>query len=259
MPDWPAGAPPVRLLQLTDLHVERHSRVTRQLNQEIERLHPDLICFCGDLLNLSYNRDPAAMEAARQIIGSWRAPLGVYAVTGSPLVDLPEAAETVLGPLDNDTLRWLRDERVELEHHGQKLTLLGLSCSHVPEKDGPVLDQLLDGHRPEGPAVLLYHSPDLAPEAAAAGVDLQLSGHTHGGQIRMPVYGALITSSIYGKRFEMGYYPVDSPGRDRPMTLYVSRGIGMEGGIAPRARFLSPPEIILWTLHGPEPERRLRS
>ena len=98
--------------------------------------------------------------------------------------------------------------------------------------------------------------PDLAPEAAAAGVDLQLSGHTHGGQIRMPVYGALITSSIYGKRFEMGYYPVESSGRERPMTLYVSRGIGLEGGIAPRARFLSPPEIILWSLQGPEAAQR---
>jgi predicted MPP superfamily phosphohydrolase len=92
--------------------------------------------------------------------------------------------------------------------------------------------------------VLLYHSPDIAPQAAEAGIDLYLCGHTHGGQIRLPLFGALITSSKLGKRYEMGCHTVGN------MTLYVSRGIGMEGGSAPRARFLCPPEITLWTLEG---------
>ena len=78
--------------------------------------------------------------------------------------------------------------------------------------------------------------------AASLGVDLYLCGHTHGGQIRAPLYGALATSSRWGKRYEMGLY------RERGTTLYVSRGLGVEGLGAPRARFLAPPEIVLWEL-----------
>jgi hypothetical protein len=76
------------------------------------------------------------------------------------------------------------------------------------------------------------------------GVDLYFCGHTHGGQIRLPLLGALITSSELGKRYEMGRY------KEKGTTLYVSRGLGMEGLGAPRARFLSPPEVILWNLSG---------
>ena len=91
---------------------------------------------------------------------------------------------------------------------------------------------------PNAPTVLLYHTPDLIEVAAAEGVDLYLAGHTHGGQIRLPWYGALVTASRYGKRFEAGYYQVG------PTQLYVSRGLGFEGLGAPRARFLCPPEIV---------------
>jgi hypothetical protein len=72
-----------------------------------------------------------------------------------------------------------------------------------------------------------------------------LSGHTHGGQVRIPGMGAVYPSSLYGKRFEAGRYLLDR------MTLYVSRGIGMEGLGAPRVRFLCPPEITLWEISGP--------
>ena len=242
---WPAGAPPLRLLHLSDLHLERTGRREEKLVELIDSLAPDLICFSGDLLNLSYNADPLAIANARAVIGRWRAPLGVYAVTGSPLVDLPWAAEEILENIPK--LCWLRDEAITLDAAGRPLTLIGLNCTHKPGVDGPKLRAALADTPPDNPVILIYHTPDLAPEAAAAGVDLQLSGHTHGGQIRLPFYGALVTSSIYYKRFEMGEYHLPRNGRD-PMILYVSRGIGIEGGAAPRARFLCRPEIILWTL-----------
>jgi predicted MPP superfamily phosphohydrolase len=72
--------------------------------------------------------------------------------------------------------------------------------------------------------------------------DLYLCGHTHGGQIRLPLFGAVITSSDFWKRYEMGRY------EEGNTVLYISRGLGMEGKGAPRARFLAPPEIVLWTL-----------
>ncbi len=110
--------------------------------------------------------------------------------------------------------------------------------------DGPRLQTLLGAGPRDTITLLLYHTPDLAPEAAAAGIDLQLSGHTHGGQVRLPLFGALYAASLYGKRYEVGRLS------EGGLTLYVTRGVGLEGKGAPRVRFLCPPEIVLWELGG---------
>jgi hypothetical protein len=125
------------------------------------------------------------------------------------------------------------------------LELIGIGCTHRPFEDRRPLERLLSTERF---TVLLYHSPDLAPDAAELGVDLMLSGHTHGGQIRLPGFGALVTSSLYGKAFEMGRYQQDG------LTLYVTRGLGMEGSGAPRFRLLCPPEVVLWEIDGSNPD-----
>ena len=100
-----------------------------------------------------------------------------------------------------------------------------------------------------GPRILLYHAPDLMVEASQHEVDLYLCGHTHGGQVRLPGYGAILTSSQLGKRYEMGLY------RSGRTQMYVSRGVGLEGLSAPRVRFLAPPEITLVTMHGNLPNK----
>jgi predicted MPP superfamily phosphohydrolase len=183
---------------------------------------------------------------ARGFLKELRAPLGVFVVSGSPAVDLPEVVPQVLEGMDN--IRWLRDEVAMVEHEGQAIHLAGLTCTHKPFVDGPKLTEVL-GRAQGGQAapltILVYHTPDLAPEAAEAGVDVQLSGHTHGGQVRVPGYGALFAGSLYGKRYESGRR------QEGEMTLYVIRGIGMEGKGAPRVRFLCRPEICLWEIGGP--------
>ena len=68
-------------------------------------------------------------------------------------------------------------------------------------------------------------------------VDLFLAGHTHGGQVALPFYGAIVTFSRFGKRFEAGLHRVANT------WLYVNRGLGMEGGPAPRVRFCARPEV----------------
>jgi predicted MPP superfamily phosphohydrolase len=188
--------------------------------------------------------DPVAWEHTRAILRDLTAPLGVHVVIGSPPVDKPAVIPRLLAGLDH--IRWLRNERVTLDHHGQPIDIVGISCTHNPSTDGASLDNILRGD-PADFAILLYHTPDLAPVAAAQGVDLQLSGHTHGGQVRLPFLGALYTSSLYGKKFEAGRYMIGA------LTLYVSRGIGMEGKGTPRARFLCPPEIVLWEIGATQP------
>lgn len=231
---------PLRVLHLADIHVERITRREREMLDMVKALAPDLILFSGDFLNLSYTRDALAQEHARSVLAELDAPLGIYAVSGSPAVDPPEVVTKLLHDMPN--IRWLRSERAVIEREGKQIEIVGLDCTHKPFIDGPILTETLRGSDPNTFRILLYHTPDLAPEAAQARMDMQLSGHTHGGQVRIPFYGALYAASLYGKQFESGRRQVGD------LTLYVSRGIGLEGGGAPRLRFNCPPEIILWEL-----------
>jgi predicted MPP superfamily phosphohydrolase len=235
------GHTPLRLLHITDLHVERVTPREQTLLRLVEDVAPDVIVLTGDYLNLAYVYDAEAQAEAHGLLARLcdiaRGP--VYAITGSPPVDRSDVVPAIFEDLP---INWLLDMVEELHINGHTIRIAGLRCTRERHLDVPRLRHLLDGNAGHEFTLLLYHSPDLMPEAVELGVDLYLCGHTHGGQIRLPLIGALITSSDFWKRYEMGRY---EKGRT---TLYVSRGLGMEGLGAPRARFLAPPEIVLWTL-----------
>lgn len=105
------------------------------------------------------------------------------------------------------------------------------------------LHTAVDALRPDRLTILLYHMPDEMESIPPGKVDLYLAGHTHGGQVALPLYGAMLTLSRLGKRFEGGMYRVGDT------WLNVSRGIGMEGGRVPRVRFCSRPEVVLIEIH----------
>lgn len=237
------GHTPLRLLHITDLHIERITARERELLRLVEELAPDAIVLTGDYLTLSSIHNTVSQSETHDLLARLCDTAGprcpIYAVTGSPPVDLSTVVPAIFEGLP---ITWLLDEVEELRVNGHTLRLAGLRCTHARHADGPRLHRLLDGDPERAFTLLLYHSPDLMPEAAKLGVDLYLCGHTHGGQIRLPLFGALVTSSAFWKRYEMGRYEENST------TLYVSRGLGMEGMGAPRARFLAPPEIVLWTL-----------
>ena len=183
--------------------------------------------------------DPVAQAGVRELLARLHAPLGVYAVTGSPVVDVTGIVPEIFAGLD---IRWLNDEAHTIRHGEQALHLLGVRTTYDETRDAAALQRLMQASPRDALTLLLYHTPDLMPEAARLGVQLYLCGHTHGGQLRLPFYGALATSSRWGKKYEMGLY------HEGDATLYVSRGLGMEGLGAPRARFLAAPEVILWTI-----------
>jgi predicted MPP superfamily phosphohydrolase len=229
----PAGviSRPVRILELSDIHVERTTRRESVLPGLIEREAPDMVVLTGDYLNLSYLDDPLALSDARRLFSQIHAPLGAYAIQGT--VDEPLTMQRLF---DGTDITILDNEVKEITVPGGMLSLVGISNqSYWQDKD------VLSWTAPyaAGYRILLYHTPDLVEEAAAAGINLYLAGHTHGGQVRLPFYGALVTFSVHGKKYEAGRYQFGQT------TLYVSRGLGMEGSIAPRVRFLCPPEIVV--------------
>jgi predicted MPP superfamily phosphohydrolase len=238
----PPGAPPIHILHIGDIHLERLSIREARLLELVDESRPDLILLTGDYVNLSNNLDPETHAQVRRLLGRLHARYGVMAVLGTPPVDLPAVAPQLFEGLP---ARLLRDETVEVTlSRGRRLTLLGLDCHHDIPRDTATLDRVLAGAPGEGPRVLLYHSPELMLAAAERGIDLYLCGHTHGGQVRLPLVGPLFTASQLGRRYVMGHY---QEGRTH---LYVTRGIGFEGLAAPRVRLFCPPEVTLVTVSG---------
>lgn len=222
-----------RIVQLSDIHVERTSRRELALPGLIDSLQPDMIVMTGDYLNESYRKDQTAQQDLRDLIIQLHAPLGIYAVNGNV-----ESRTNMHNLFTGVDVHLLDNEVIRIPQFGEHFTLVGLDYS-IWYEDEVILTDLMSQVKPDDFTLLLYHTPDLAYSAEDLGIDLYLTGHTHGGQFRLPFYGALITDTRYHKEFEMGLYHLDGT------TMYVSRGIGMAGGVAPRIRFLSPPEVVV--------------
>jgi predicted MPP superfamily phosphohydrolase len=165
----------------------------------------------------------------------------VYATLGSMSVDLRDVVPSLLSGLP---VTLLRCDWHSIGAGDSQIVVLGVDCTHHICRDGRRLEALAAETPADVARILLYHSPELMPQVAACGIDLYLCGHTHGGQVRLPLIGALLTSSKLGRQYVMGLY------RRGRTHLYVSRGVGLEGLSAPRVRFLCRPEITLVTLKG---------
>lgn len=222
---------PVRIVQLSDIHMERTSLRDKRIPGLVAGLQPDMIVLTGDYLSTSYLTDPAAMENMRALAARLDAPLGVYAVQGTV-----DNQDDMLTLFSGTRVQILHNQVAEVTQPDVRIDVLGISDQGRPRV---TLAEMAPQLRPGSLRLLLYHTPDLIALAADNDIDVYLAGHTHGGQIRLPLYGAIVTFSDFGKQFEMGRYQVGST------TLYVSRGLGLEGYSLPRVRFLAPPEIVV--------------
>jgi predicted MPP superfamily phosphohydrolase len=226
----------LRLVQLSDIHIKHIPRREQVLITKVNEQKPDIIVLTGDYLNLSYLEDPGALQEAHDLLAQFHAPLGVYAISGN--IDSPEHMENLFKGLN---ITVLDDEIARIGD----INVIGINYRSSVKDSELTLKRLVNKTRATDYTLLLYHTSDLINEASKENIDLYLSGHTHGGQIRLPFYGAIITLSKQGKKYEAGKYTVGNT------TLYVSRGIGLEGWIAPRARFLCPPEIVVIDFYKP--------
>ena len=164
-------------------------------------------------------------------LAALRAPHGVFAVMGNH--DHWESAPLLREALAaNGIAEWWNAGRW-IERGGERTWFCGVDDMWEGRPD---LDRALLGVGAEDCAVLLAHNPDFAERFRDPRVRLMLSGHTHGGQVRLPGIGALIIPSIYGRKYEMGL--VKGP----VCPVYVTRGVGV---IFPPVRFRCPPEVAL--------------
>lgn len=222
-----------RIAHLTDIHLGQWLSPAR-LEGVVDwtnSLQPDLIALTGDYL--SYDLEGSAADLERSL-GRLRATEGVFSVLGNH--DHWVGAEAVRAILSRIGIRDLRNDVVTLERDGEPLHVAGVDDVMVGQDR---FEQVLARLPEEGPAILLCHEPDFADRAARTGrFGLQLSGHTHGGQIVMPGIGPLVRGP-HGWKYPLGRYQV------RDLTLYTNRGLGSNMWWF---RVNCPPEIALFTL-----------
>ncbi len=213
----------VTILHVTDAHVGYFFNVS-ELRRITEGLpeSPDLIVFTGDQL---HGFHPPFLEAFIKGTRDLSARLGVFQVPGNH--DHRLGAKKLLQASGSRGMVGLRNEHVVLDTGKGSLVLAGIDDL----KYGGDLDRALAGKPGQVPVVLLSHRPEVLPAAAAAGVDVVLSGHTHGGQICL---GSLFCLSDVEGRLRRGIY------RRGRTVLSVSSGVGTTG--LP-FRFFSPPDV----------------
>ncbi len=227
-----------KFIHLADIHLEQLGVRENKLLRIVENQKPDFILYTGDFLNLSNIRNQASIENIIGFFNQIHTISPVYYVSGSPAVDVEDTLKIIEKKLK--PMR-LNNSNIFLNHKGININIIGITCTHQPHLDIKHLSPLIQ----EGcKNILLYHSPDLVYELKAEDkIDLMLSGHTHGGQVRLPIFGAIFTGSLYGRKLQKGLYQIHDT------ILYISRGIGLEGLGAPRVRFLCSPEIIEWKIN----------
>jgi hypothetical protein len=222
----------LKIVQLTDFH---HSLFTPL--EEIQRavhlanhLRPDVVALTGDYVTLS----PTYIWPVARALGKLRARLGVFAVLGNH--DFRVDAEEITRALRAQRIRVLRNSHCALRSRGRSLWMVGVDDLWWGAED---IRAALRSVPTRDPKVLLCHNPLGVHMASEHGVDLMLSGHTHGGQVRLPVVGSVYGRSKLGERFVEGWNRLNGT------QIYVSRGIGK---VLVPLRFGCPAEISILRL-----------
>lgn len=237
IPNWQPAHRGLRVAILTDLHVgsphtglEKLAKVVASTNEE----HPDLVVILGDLMIQGVIGGRfVEPEPIAEVLRGLRAPLGTVAVLGNH--DWWYDGARVERALTGAGIVVLENEAHPVRSQGKLLWVVGVAdlWTRKPDIEGSL--RQVEGN---DPVILITHNPDIFPDVPPR-VNLTLAGHTHGGQVDLPVVGRLVVPSKYGQRFAMGH--IVEEGRH----LFVGGGVG--SSILP-VRFRVPPEVVVLEL-----------
>ena len=222
LPDALAG---LRVAQISDLHIGLQLRapLLRELVAKVNALEPDLIVITGDVFDF----DPSFIEEGCSELAALDAPLGVFCVLGNH--DVYTGADAVARGLQSLTkIRVLRDEWTRIESAGAAFALVGVEDPGHGWSDRDATHSALEKLATDVPSdmarLLLIHRPSYFAEAARLGYPISLAGHTHGGQIALPLAHHHNVSRLIS-RWTRGLFRDDATGA----LLYVNRGLGVAG------------------------------
>lgn len=229
----------MRIVQISDFHYAEYTEAyfLREVVRRVNGLRADMVLLTGDFISyapLPYSFARKHAPACAEILSRIECPL-TYASLGNH--DMVIGARYVTGPLREHGIPVLVNESLALERDGKRLWIAGLGsvCQDESRPDKGIPKAVVSGGEA---GIVMAHEPDILEEIAKYNVDLMLSGHTHGGQVRFPFMPPLELPP-YGKLYVEGLF------RHGPTQLYVNRGIGAVG--VP-FRLNCPPEITVITL-----------
>jgi uncharacterized protein len=248
----PAAFDGFTIAHLSDFHYDEHFSAVplRAAIEIVNSLHPDLVALTGDFVTVpmfhrrfhTAKHAASAAEPCASLLAQLHPRLGMVAILGNHDVesDPPRIIET----LHSHGLTVLRNRSIPIEQGGSRIWLCGLDSMWEGK---PNMDLALRGVPSEELVVLLVHEPDFADKASRYPVDLQLSGHSHGGQIWLPGIGAPWLP-LFARKYPRGLYRVG------PLTLYTNIGLGT---IRLPIRLNCPPEVTLFTLRSAAPKYKI--
>lgn len=222
-----------KIVHISDLHFGffLHIPELTEIAARIKQMNPDMICFTGDLIDHEFTRSQATEVA--KILRGLTAELGKFAILGNH--DYWGNVALVQTCLQESGFTLLKNDVTEIKWEDDYIYLSGIDDVLAGTPDMEPVDQRMQTHK-DIFHIALVHEPDYANEMAYHDVDLQLSGHSHGGQIALPLIGPILTPQG-SKKYTTGLYKIN----DR-LTLYTNRGLGTT--ILP-LRFFCKPELTL--------------
>lgn len=232
----PAAFDGFRILHLSDFHIDGNEALAARLSELLAGLNADLCVLTGDYRFEVHGPCDAAYPLMRSILANVWASSGIAGILGNH-----DAAEIAFA-LEEMDVRMLVNESLEIRRGSSSLWLVGTDDSFDYRCDD--LDGALAGVPADAFKILLAHSPDLYAKAASRGIDLYLCGHTHAGQIRLPVIGSLRHNAKVPREYSYGYW------RHGKMQAYTTAGVGCSGV---RVRYNCPPEAVLIELRAARP------
>ncbi len=236
VPETPALAG-LKIAVISDLHGGAPFIDTAKIDSVVAMTNaakPDLILLAGDYAGHVWGSHPLPIETIAEHLKPLSASLGVYAVLGNHDHKV-EGAAPVRRALEHSGIAVLSNSHIALQTPKGSLTLVGIDDADSAHADpGRAVAGLAKGV----PALCLTHSPDIFPYSPAA-CALTIAGHTHGGQVALPLVGRMIVPSAYGQRYAVGLI------REKGKLFFVSSGIGTS---VVAVRFGVPPEISFLTL-----------
>jgi uncharacterized protein len=220
----------LKIAFVTDTHVGPHFAASdlEGIVKRLEHIQPDIVLFGGDYICES----PRFLKHTVPVLARMAktAKFGAWGVLGNH--DVSNMRERVVPALETAGIPILVNQSVCIHTDRGPLWVVGIDDGLIGKVD---LERAFRDVPPEAAAICVWHEPDRAEESAPYGAFLQLSGHTHGGQVRLPRLGPVATP-LLGKRFVLGRYQVGD------MELYVSSGLGV---YRPPLRFNCPPELTV--------------
>lgn len=230
---------PFTVLHISDIQSAGIGDYEASVFARIRALHPDLILHTGDLLQPTGGRTlKSEGPKLAGLFATLTPPLGMYAVEGESDTTLVKIPPRFLGGLP-----FLNSEAVDLHAEGIHIRLLGLTLHDSRRHHGPStspVEKWLAAGPPDAVTIVMGHRPEYIPALLDRPIDLCLAGHTHGGQVRLPFYGALTTACSAPREWSRGYR---EEGKTR---INVSAGIGASHNKGlPSIRINCPPEMTL--------------